>query len=142
MSSPIELFLLLLGLLHVTFSKKHPSWSYRSETSLPLKIFAMNVPPGLRTCNVIDRAARRSCACMNSSRSCRPVTVKKGLVSLYALGQDIERRSSYEKAYHPARHHILPLYRAKLTGHQLLHRMSACNLNICDPFTKITRTVC
>lgn len=40
----------------------------------PRKIFAMNTPPGLSTCVTMVSAARISCACTYSSRSCRPVT--------------------------------------------------------------------
>lgn len=46
---PILEFRLLLGLPHVTYSKKLRSCAYNSETSLPLKIFATNEPPGRKT---------------------------------------------------------------------------------------------
>jgi len=49
----------LLGLAHVTRSKKQRSWSYSSVTSRPRKILATNVPPGRRTLRVMLRACAR-----------------------------------------------------------------------------------
>ena len=46
----------LRGLEHVTFSKKQPSWSYKSDTSLPRKILATKVPPGFKMCSVMPSA--------------------------------------------------------------------------------------
>lgn len=46
----------------------------KTPTSLPLKIFATNVPPGRSTHAASVSALRRSCDWMYSSRSCRPVT--------------------------------------------------------------------
>ena len=42
--------------------------------SFPRNIFAMNVPPGFNMCVATVKPASMSCACINSSKSCKPVT--------------------------------------------------------------------
>ena len=54
--APMDVLRELRGLEHVTFSKKQPSWSYRSDTSLPRKILATKVPPGFKICSVMPSA--------------------------------------------------------------------------------------
>jgi len=54
--------------------KKHLSWEYSSDTSLPRKIFATKFPPRRSVFVVMFRADNSSCACMYSSMSCSPVT--------------------------------------------------------------------
>ena len=67
-------FLLLFGFAHVTSGKKIFNCEYNRLTSFPLKIFAINVPPGFNACVATVNPASINCACMNSSKSCRPVT--------------------------------------------------------------------
>mmetsp|Transcript_9434 Transcript_9434/g.40061 ORF Transcript_9434/g.40061 Transcript_9434/m.40061 type:complete len:255 (+) Transcript_9434:256-1020(+) len=64
----------LLGFAHVTSLKNSLSCAYSNPMSLPRKIFATYAPPCFRTCVATVSPARMSCACMNSSMSCRPVT--------------------------------------------------------------------
>lgn len=67
-------FLELLGFETITFVKKILSWEYKSVTSLPLNIFATNVPPDFNIWVVIFSAANSSWACIYSSISWMPVT--------------------------------------------------------------------
>lgn len=56
---------LLLGLTTVTRGKNTLSCEYMSEMSLPLKILATKVPPGLSICVVMFSAANINCDCTN-----------------------------------------------------------------------------
>ncbi len=55
------------GLDTVTFEKNNFNWEFNSVISFPLNILATNFDVGLilRTCVVILRAAKTSCAWMN-----------------------------------------------------------------------------
>lgn len=70
----IELPRELLGFAQTTWSKSVCSCAKSTSQSLPRKILATNVPPGVRTHAARLRAERRRDDCTYSSRSCNPVT--------------------------------------------------------------------
>ena len=51
---------------------------YKSAASRPRKTLATKLPPGRSTAATTVSAASTSCACTNSSTSCRPVTARDG----------------------------------------------------------------
>lgn len=120
---PMELLRELLGFAQVTFSKKHESWSKRSDTSRPRKILATKLPPGLRTCNVICNACgsnNQSCStclqrfCYGQPAAIALACIHPGradrLLWCASVRMSFSTQHKDNVTHHPVHHRTLPLY--------------------------------